>query len=477
MRFTAVLIVIVCILAYASGSDAFAAPPKVLEELTGKAITAVDGDSISVQVKETAIVVRLEGLDAPEPSQAYGKEAKTALNKLVAGKTVTIKKTGADKFNRTLGIVLIGDVDVSATMLEQGHAWHFKKYNDEERLAKLEAAARSAQRGLWADEKAIAPWDYRAQKKITEVPDQIESVLEPGAQPKMIAEAGAGEGPAWHPELGLLTSGGGHTYRRNRDGKQTIYREKTGSNGLLFDREGRLIMCQADARRVCRLDKDGNLKVLAERYDGKRFNQPNDLTIDTRGRIYFSDPCYGDRSQMEMTDAKGRKIEGVYRIDPDGKVSRIISELDRPNGLVITPDDKYLYVADNNNSQGGARKLWRFELQEDGTVDPKTQTLVYDWKLTRGPDGMKLDAAGRLFVAAGLNKPNPPHETQDQPTAGIYVFSPQGKLLQLIPIGRDETTNCAFGDDDLKTLYVTAGGTLWSMRVRTPGKPAWPKAK
>lgn len=179
-----------------------------------------------------------------------------------------------------------------------------------------------------------------------------------------------------------------------------------------------------------------------------------------------------------MVDDQGRKVEGVYRVDPDGKVIRILThEVDRPNGLVITPDDKYLYVADNNNSQGGARKLWRFELTAEGAPDVKTQTLIHDWKKTRGPDGMKLDAAGRLFVAAGLNKPNPPHEIQDEPTAGIYIFSPTGKLLEFIPIARDETTNCAFGDDDLKTLYITAGGTLWSLRVNTPGKPAWPPAK
>ena len=114
-----------------------------------------------------------------------------------------------------------------------------------------------------------------------------------------------------------------------------------------------------------------------------------------------------------------------------------------PNGLVVTADDKYLFVADNNNNTlGGARKLWRFNLNEDGTVDVATQKLVHDWKQTRGPDGMKLDALGRLYVAAGINKPNQ-FETQDQPTAGVYVFSPDGKLLDFIAIPGDEVTNCA----------------------------------
>ncbi len=303
-----------------------------------------------------------------------------------------------------------------------------------------------------------------------------DQILAPGAKPELLQETGAGEGPAWHPQLGLLSSGEGNINRRDRDGKRSIYRAQAGSNGLLFDRQGRLVICEPVQRRVSRLEADGTLTVLADRYAGQRFNQPNDLTIDSRNRIYFSDPCYGDRSHMELADAAGRKIEGVYRIDPNGTVTRIIThEVDRPNGLVVTPDDRYLFVADNNNdTAGGARKLWRFDLRPAGTVDFASQKLIHDWKTTRGPDGMKLDAAGRLFVAGGLNRPNPPHETADSPTAGIYVFSPAGQLLQFIPIPRDETTNCAFGGDDLKTLFVTAGGTLWSMRVNTPGRPVWP---
>ncbi len=313
---------------------------------------------------------------------------------------------------------------------------------------------------------------------VTYVPSTFaaDPVIPPGAQPKLLAEKGAGEGPAWHPELGLLTSGGGHIYRRDKSGNQTIYRENAGTNGLLFDQQGRLVMCQPAFRRVSRVEPDGSLTILADSYDGKKFNQPNDLTIDSGGRIYFSDPQYGDRGKMELLDAAGKHIEGVYRIDGPGKVTRIIThEVDRPNGLVVTPDDKYLFVADNNNNTfGAARKLWRFDLRADGTVDFATQKLVHDWKSTRGPDGIKLDAAGRLFVAAGLNRQNPPFETQEQPTAGIYVFSPTGDLLQFIPIPRDETTNCAFGGDDLKTLFITAGGSLFSIPVLSPGKPVWP---
>lgn len=306
-----------------------------------------------------------------------------------------------------------------------------------------------------------------------------EPIFVQGTAPQLLQESGAGEGPAWHPELGLLTSGDGNTNRRDKEGRKSVFREGTGSNGLMFDRQGRLILCESSHHRVTRLENDGKLTVLADRYDGHRFNTPNDLTQDSQGRLYFSDPRYGDRSDMEMVDDKGRKVEGVYRIDLDSKVTRIIThEVDRPNGLVITPDDQFLFVADNNNdTKNGARKLWRFHLKEDGTVDVASQKLVYDWKTTRGPDGMKLDVAGRLYVAAGLNKANPPFETAETPTAGIYVFSPAGELLEFVSIPRDETTNCAFGGDDFKTLFVTAGGTLWSLRTTTPGITVWKSNK
>jgi gluconolactonase len=294
---------------------------------------------------------------------------------------------------------------------------------------------------------------------------------------QLLQEEGAGEGPAWDPKLGLLTSGGGHIFRRDLEGNVSIFLRDAGSNGLLFDRQGRLLICEPVRRRMSRLEQDGSLTVLAERFEGKRFNQPNDLALDSKDRLYFTDPNYGDRRAMEMEDAEGRKIEGVYRIDPDGTLSRIIThEVDRPNGIVVSADDRFLFVADNNNNTvGGARKLWRFELRDDGEVDLGSQTLIFDWETTRGPDGIKLDREGRLFVAAGLNRPQPPAETADRPTAGIYVLTQDGTLLDFLPIPRDETTNCAFGGEDLRTLFVTAGGTLWSVPVEVPGNPVWPR--
>ncbi len=322
---------------------------------------------------------------------------------------------------------------------------------------------------------------------------QEPAIFEPGAKLKVEAEGeGAGEGPAWHPKLGVLTSGGNfHMQLFGLDGKVSIYKRNAGTNGLLFDKLGNLVACEHLARRVTRTDPEGKVIVLTDNYMGKKYNNPNDLTIDSKGRIYFTDPRYGKRDGMELLDDKGQTIEGVYRIDPPSppaplpkgegswKVTRIIGrELERPNGILVSADDKYLFVADNNNSVlTGARKLWRFDLKQDGTVDLASKKLLHDWGQGRGPDGIKQDAKGRLYVAGGLNKPNPPAEPAKDVPGGIYVVTPEGKLLTVLNVPRDEVTNCAFGGADLKTLYITAGGTLYSIPTTTPGRVLWPAAK
>jgi gluconolactonase len=296
--------------------------------------------------------------------------------------------------------------------------------------------------------------------------------------PKLEGDMAAGEGPAWNRASGdLYFVGKNQISRFDAKGTPSVFRKPAGgANGLLFDLQGRLVASEAGARQITRTEPDGSITVLADNYQGKRFNSPNDLTIDSKGRIYFSDPRYGKRDTMEMRDDAGELVEGVYRIDAPGKVTRVLThEIERPNGLLVSPDDKYLYVADNNNNVvGGARKLWRFDLKSDGTVGPGSRKLIFDWGTARGPDGFKMDQAGRFFVAAGLNKSNPPFETTDQYKGGIYILSPTGELLEFVSIPKDEVTNCAFGGSDLKTLYITAGGTLWSIRVNTPGRITYP---
>jgi gluconolactonase len=296
--------------------------------------------------------------------------------------------------------------------------------------------------------------------------------LPPGAKPTKLGAVGAGEGPVWNSATGeLYFSGNNRISRRDASGAVHIFRDGAGSNGLLFDREGRLVTCESRNRRITRTEKDGSITVLADGYNGMRFNSPNDLTIDSKGRIYFSDPRYGSRDTMEMKDAQGRLVEGVYRIDAPGKVVRVIThEVDRPNGVLVSPGDEFLYVADNNNNtKGGARKLFRFRLRADGSIDAGSRKLIFDWEDGRGPDGVKMDTLGRLYVAGGLNKPHPPYETAEKFKGGVYILSPEGKLLDFVPIPVDEVTNCAFGGADHKTLFITAGGTLWSMPVTAPG--------
>lgn len=298
------------------------------------------------------------------------------------------------------------------------------------------------------------------------------------------------EGPVWHPSGNVLFSdiANNRIMRRDRTGELHVFRSPSGrTNGMLLDLEGRLMCCEGGGpegnRRVTRTDKEGVITVLADRYNGKRLNSPNDLTVDAKGRVYFTDPRYGPREDLKQFDNKGRAIEGVYRIDAPGKVERIIThEVHRPNGIAVSPDGQHLYVADNVNDGpkkglGGNRKLWRFDLLANGTVDPKSQKLLFDWGTDRGPDGMALDQRGRIFVTAGFNFPKPPVETAKKYKAGVYVLSPKGDLLQFIPVPADMITNCTFGDKDRKTLYITAGHKLWSIRVRDPGYLAYPPKK
>jgi gluconolactonase len=280
----------------------------------------------------------------------------------------------------------------------------------------------------------------------------------------------AGEGPAWERATKTLYFVGNDKITRlHPDGSLDIYRHPAGgANGLLFDKQGRLVACEAANRRVTRTEPGGGITVLADRFEGHQFNSPNDVTMDSKGRIYFSDPRYGSRDTMEMRDANGKYIEGVYRIDGTDQVARVLGpEVERANGVLVEPGDKHLFVADNNNNtSGGARKLWRFDLKGDGKVDAGSRKLIFDWGTSRGPDGFKMDSKKRLFVAAGLNKDAPPFETADPFRAGIYVLSYEGKMLEFLPIPNDEVTNCAFGGENLKTLFITAGGTLWKIRLK-----------
>lgn len=254
-------------------------------------------------------------------------------------------------------------------------------------------------------------------------------------------------------------------------GECSVWKAATGcSNGLLFDHQGRLLACEGDNwsphvgnRRITRTDvHSGQLEVLTDRYEGARYNAPNDIMARKNGQIFFTDPCYGDRDQMEM------EHESVYRIDPDGTVTRLITQpdIERPNGIALSPDDATLYLVDSCPIVGGTRKIWAYDLAEDGSVSG--QRCVVDFAPGRGGDGMAVDSQGNLYIAAGVANPRGPHETAKVPP-GIWIFNPGGELQGRIPIPEDLLTNVTFGGEDLRTLYITAGKTLFSVRVNIPG--------
>ncbi|MCC7174335.1 MAG: SMP-30/gluconolactonase/LRE family protein [Bryobacterales bacterium] len=244
-------------------------------------------------------------------------------------------------------------------------------------------------------------------------------------------------------------------------GRLSTFRENSnGANGLVFDERGRLIACETgDAARgvpprVTRTDlASGAVEVLAAGYEGKPLGAPNDVTLDGRGRIYFTDQG---------------QAPGVYRIDPDGRISRILAApaIERPNGVMISPDDRTLYLVESNQAEGGARMIRAYDLSPQGSVSG--MRVFHNFYPGRSADGLCIDSQGNLYAAAGLNRRRNTSETLDT-RPGVHVFSPAGELLRFIPIPEDTVTNCAFGGPDLRMLYVTAGKTLYRIPSEVPG--------
>lgn len=269
------------------------------------------------------------------------------------------------------------------------------------------------------------------------------------------------EGPAYGPDHCLYFSDIGNRIMKfdPKTGKTTAFRDPSGrSNGLVFDAKGRLLVAQGantgGLRQISVIGPKGKSRTIADKFQGKRFNSPNDLTIDTKGRIYFTDPRYVGDEKRELD------LESVYRIDPDGTVSRIITDVQKPNGIVLSPDMKTLYLADNNAN--GNRHFLAFDLKDDGTVGKKR--ILYDFKEDRGIDGMAMDIKGNVYATAGKGE-----------TGGIYIFTPKGKKIGFIATP-ETPSNCVFGDADHKTLYITAGVSLYRIRLNVPGFAVyWPK--
>lgn len=248
----------------------------------------------------------------------------------------------------------------------------------------------------------------------------------------------------WHPQSG-------HAVFMDPSGFEGQSEEsEPGSNGLMLDQQGRLLVCDHGNRRIYRVEADGTKTTLADKFEGKRFNSPNDLIVAANGDIYFTDPPYG------LRDESKRELDfcGVYRLATDGSVTLLTKELERPNGIGLSPDGKSLYVA---QSHGPAPIYKSYAIKADGTTEPEGKLLFDAKKFAAAgdpgmPDGMCVDVQGNLWATG---------------PGGVLVISPEGKLLGRILLGK-ATANCAFGEDGT-TLFITSSDRLCRVKTKIKG--------
>ena len=320
---------------------------------------------------------------------------------------------------------------------------------------------------------------YKAPKIDTEQKTEIlradaalDEIVTPGTKIEKLAGGFLfTEGPVWVPRTAdsdgyLLFSDPNNNviYRWTPDGQLSIYRTKSGyagsdigefgqpgSNGLTLDRQRRVTINQHGNRRVVRLEKNGQLTLLADRYQGKRLNSPNDLVYKSDGALYFTDPPFG-LPKFFQDPRKELPYSGVFRVSPDGKQLQLLTtELTGPNGLAFSPDEKYFYV---DNWDEKKKIIMRYEVNSDGTLS--NGKVFFDMTSTPGEDaldGMKIDQKGNLYVSG---------------PGGLWIISPEGKHLGTV-FGPEHPHNMAWGDDDGKTLYLCAKTGLYRIHLNIAG--------
>ncbi|KAF5066772.1 MAG: SMP-30/gluconolactonase/LRE family protein [Petrimonas sp.] len=221
----------------------------------------------------------------------------------------------------------------------------------------------------------------------------------------------------------------------------SLWAEETGrSNGLYVDADGQLVSCADLHNQIVRFGKDKKMQVVYEKYDGKQLNGPNDLWITPKGGIYFTDPYY-HRNYWREGHAEVQDVRGVYYLSPDGEVIRVIADYKQPNGLVGTPDEKTLYVADINDG-----KIWKYDIQPDGTLANKTFFAPH------GSDGMTMDNKGNVYLTMGK----------------VWVYSPKGELIQEIEVP-ESPSNVCFGGKKRNILFITARTSVYTLKMSVKG--------
>jgi gluconolactonase len=288
------------------------------------------------------------------------------------------------------------------------------------------------------------------------------NVVAPGAKlEKVWSEGSFTEGGALDADGSILFSDIGNRIVKYdpKTGRTTVFREPSGrANGMVFDSRGRLIVAEGantgGNRRVSITQRDGTVRTLADNYDNKRFNSPNDVAVDSAGRVYVSDPRYVGNEPRELDS------EGVYLISGEGYVIPLLTTALKPNGLALSPDEKTLYISDS-----GARR--RALIAADRGPDGKVSNarVIHDFGTGRGIDGMTVTTDGRIVAASAFeNKP------------AVLILSPQGKVLASIPVP-EAPANVEFGGDDRKTLYICAGKGLYRIETTMTGHHLWPPRK
>jgi gluconolactonase len=256
------------------------------------------------------------------------------------------------------------------------------------------------------------------------------------------------EGAAWLRDGSLIWSDipADTIYRLNRGNLSVFRKPSQNANGNVVDAKGQVVTCEHATRRVTRTGRDGKVTVLADRYQGKRLNSPNDAVAHSNGTVYFTDPPYGIRPEQEELG-----FAGVYAARPNQPLRLIGRDFRKPNGIALSPDERTLYVSDTE-----AGHIRSFSVGPDGNVIGSPRTIFAEVKGTKPgvPDGLRVDTKGNVYSTG---------------PGGIHVFDPSGRALGVIAVPQ-VTTNCAWGGSDARTLFITAGSSIYRIRLNVPGK-------